>query len=51
MPEDDHNSRNWNTLPWHRQWLVKQAEGLFGFFQYRALNPPRGDRSRLRPPP
>ncbi|MGQ2950346.1 MAG: AGE family epimerase/isomerase [Agrobacterium sp.] len=38
MPEEDHNSRNWNTLPWHRQWLVKQAEGLFDFFQYRAVN-------------
>ncbi len=42
MAEDDHNSRNWNTLPWHRQWLVKQAEGLFDFFQYRALNPAGG---------
>ncbi len=42
MSEDDHNSRNWNTLPWHRQWLVKQAEGLFDFFQYRALNPAGG---------
>lgn len=42
MPEDDHNSRNWNTLPWHRQWLVKQAEGLFDFFQHRALNPAGG---------
>lgn len=38
MPEDDHNNRNWNALPWHRQWLVKQAEGLFDFFQYRAVN-------------
>lgn len=42
MPEDDHNNRNWNTLPWHRQWLVKQADGLFDFFQYRAVNPAGG---------
>jgi mannose/cellobiose epimerase-like protein (N-acyl-D-glucosamine 2-epimerase family) len=42
MTEAEHTKANWSTLPWHRQWLAKQAEGLFDFFQYRAINPKGG---------
>lgn len=42
MTEADHGKSNWSTLPWHRQWLAKQAEGLFDFFQYNAINPKGG---------
>ena len=42
MTEADHPKTSWSTLPWHRQWLAKQAEGLFDFFQYRAINPKGG---------
>jgi mannose/cellobiose epimerase-like protein (N-acyl-D-glucosamine 2-epimerase family) len=33
---------NWASLPYHRQWLLDQANGLFDFFQYRAMNPKGG---------
>ena len=26
-------SANWATLPYHRQWLLDQASGLFDFFE------------------
>lgn len=42
MTETESTKAYWSTLPWHRQWLVKQAEGLFDFFQYRAVNPKGG---------
>jgi sulfoquinovose isomerase len=42
MPKAETLSANWNTLPLHRQWLLKQAEGLYDFFQYRAINPKGG---------
>ncbi|WP_296085655.1 AGE family epimerase/isomerase [uncultured Agrobacterium sp.] len=42
MTETENTKAYWSTLPWHRQWLVKQAEGLFDFFQYRAVNPKGG---------
>lgn len=42
MSEMESTKAYWSTLPWHRQWLVKQAEGLFDFFQYRAVNPKGG---------
>ncbi|WP_296097331.1 AGE family epimerase/isomerase [uncultured Agrobacterium sp.] len=42
MSDTESTKAYWSTLPWHRQWLVKQAEGLFDFFQYRAVNPKGG---------
>ncbi len=42
MTETENTKAYWSTLPWHRQWLVKQAEGLFDFFQCRAVNPKGG---------
>lgn len=42
MPKAETLSANWSTLPLHRQWLLKQAEGLYDFFQYRAINPKGG---------
>ncbi len=32
-------SKLWAGRPYHRQWLLAQAEGLMDFFQYRAINP------------
>lgn len=32
----------WADRPYHRQWLLSQAEGLMDFFQYRAINPKGG---------
>jgi sulfoquinovose isomerase len=29
---------NWQTRPYHRRWLMDQAEGLFDYFQYRAVH-------------
>lgn len=29
----------WISLPSHRDWLLKQAEGLFWFFERRVINP------------
>lgn len=33
---------NWSTRPYHRKWLWDQAESLFDFFQFRAVNPRGG---------
>ncbi|MBL8789538.1 MAG: AGE family epimerase/isomerase [Rhizobiales bacterium] len=33
---------SWRTSPYHRQWLLQQADGLFDFFQYSSLNPKGG---------
>lgn len=32
----------WTSLDYHRHWLLDQANGLFDFFQYRAINPKGG---------
>ncbi len=32
----------WRTSPYHRQWLLQQADSLFDFFQYTSLNPKGG---------
>ncbi len=45
----------WATLPAHRHWLLGQAQGLFGFFQFAAINPaggffPLGDAGKPLPP-
>ncbi|MCM2454138.1 AGE family epimerase/isomerase [Rhizobium sp. CG4] len=42
MPKAETLSANWSTLPLHRQWLLKQADELYDFFQYRAVNPKGG---------
>lgn len=33
---------NWQTRPYHRKWLMAQAEGLFDYFHYRAIYPKGG---------
>jgi len=33
---------NWSTRDYHRRWLLDQANGLFDFFQYRAVDPKGG---------
>ncbi|MBB3285810.1 MULTISPECIES: AGE family epimerase/isomerase [unclassified Rhizobium] len=33
---------NWSTRTYHRRWLLDQADALFNFFQYRAVNPKGG---------
>jgi sulfoquinovose isomerase len=35
-------SAKWNTLPYHRQWLLDQASALFDFFEPHSLNPSGG---------
>jgi len=35
-------SKFWSDLPYHRRWLLQQADGLFDFFQHRAINPKGG---------
>ncbi len=42
MSEADQVSKLWSDLPYHRRWLLDQAEGLMDFFQYRAINPKGG---------
>jgi mannose/cellobiose epimerase-like protein (N-acyl-D-glucosamine 2-epimerase family) len=32
----------WRNRPYHRRWLLEQADALFGFFQNRAFNPKGG---------
>lgn len=32
----------WRDRPYHRQWLMDRANGLFDFFQYRSFNPKGG---------
>jgi len=33
---------SWRARPFHRQWLAEQADGLFGFYQQRIINPAGG---------
>lgn len=33
---------NWQARPYHRQWLMRQAEALFDYFQARAVHAPGG---------
>ncbi|MBB4956036.1 mannose/cellobiose epimerase-like protein (N-acyl-D-glucosamine 2-epimerase family) [Agrobacterium vitis] len=33
---------NWSKRPYHRKWLLDQANGLFDFFQTAAINPKGG---------
>lgn len=42
MSDNGHTSMNWACLPYHRRWLMDQANGLFDFFQYHAMNPKGG---------
>jgi len=42
MTDQDQTSLHWTTLPYHRKWLVDQADRLFDFFQYRSVNPAGG---------
>ncbi len=42
MSEASQPSKFWSELPYHRRWLLDQAEGLMDFFQYRAINPKGG---------
>ena len=42
MSQSGQLSKPWNELPYHRRWLLDQADGLFDFFQYRAMNPKGG---------
>ena len=32
----------WTTRPYHRQWLMNQADRLFDLFQFNAVNPKGG---------
>ncbi|MDG3575947.1 AGE family epimerase/isomerase [Rhizobium sp. YJ-22] len=32
----------WSDRPYHRRWLWQQADGLYDFFQHRAVNPRGG---------
>ncbi|AKC10956.1 hypothetical protein At15955_54440 (plasmid) [Agrobacterium tumefaciens] len=34
----EQNASKWASLPYHRHWLLQQANSLFDFFQYRAMN-------------
>lgn len=40
LPET--NSGAWHTRPFHRQWLMRQANRLFDFFQRHSINPEGG---------
>lgn len=42
MTDSAQTSRPWATLPYHRKWLVDQANGLFDFFQFHGVNPAGG---------
>lgn len=42
MSATGQNPSLWADRPYHRQWLLSQAEGLMDFFQYRAVNPKGG---------
>lgn len=35
-------ARHWTDRPYHRHWLLKQASGLFDFFQFSSVNPRGG---------
>lgn len=36
------HSTPWRTRPYHRQWLMDEANKLFDFFQYSSVNPKGG---------
>lgn len=40
LPET--NAGAWHTRPFHRQWLMRQANRLFDFFQRNSINPKGG---------
>jgi mannose/cellobiose epimerase-like protein (N-acyl-D-glucosamine 2-epimerase family) len=42
MSQTERKTVNWSKLSWHQQWLTRQAENLFDFFQHRAINPKGG---------
>ncbi|AXV15753.1 mannose-6-phosphate isomerase [Neorhizobium sp. SOG26] len=42
MSDNSQTTSNWASLPYHRRWLLDQADGLFDFFQYKAVNPKGG---------
>ncbi len=42
MGDGDATANRWSNLPYHRHWLLTQADGLFDFFQYNAMNPEGG---------
>jgi mannose/cellobiose epimerase-like protein (N-acyl-D-glucosamine 2-epimerase family) len=42
MSDTGQREANWASLPYHRRWLLDQADGLFDFFQFRAINPNGG---------
>ena len=49
------SNRKWIALPSHRAWLLREAEGLFSFFERRIINPLGGfydldDQGRPVPP-
>jgi mannose/cellobiose epimerase-like protein (N-acyl-D-glucosamine 2-epimerase family) len=35
-------SPKWTTLPYHRGWLLDQANGLFDFFERESIDPAGG---------
>jgi N-acyl-D-glucosamine 2-epimerase len=35
-------ARHWTDRPYHRRWLLEQANGLFDFFQFSSVNPNGG---------
>ncbi len=43
MAFDDRGAgANWVSLPYHRSWLLKQADGLFDFFEPASIDPAGG---------
>lgn len=36
------NSSPWSSRPFHRQWLMRQANSLFDFFEAQSINPKGG---------
>ncbi len=42
MGDEGSMPRTWTKRDYHRQWLIRQADELMDFFQYRAVNPAGG---------
>jgi len=42
FPLPPSNSGQWSARPFHRQWLMRQANNLFDFFQSASINPKGG---------
>ena len=42
FPLPPSNSGQWSARPFHRQWLMRQANNLYDFFQSPSLNPKGG---------